>query len=142
MADSRSSDSMFLRVEGGVVQSLRLGFDDLRALPEDARVIDVSRFHPSRRGDGVALDAILRVARPFPGATRAILHADRDDFHLGLPLAALRERAIVVYCLDGEALPARLGGPFRMLILDAAGCLADELDECANVKYLSRIEIA
>ena len=50
---------MILTVDGAVERPLRLTFADLEALPEPAQVHDVSRFHPTRKGDGVALDAIL-----------------------------------------------------------------------------------
>ena len=32
------------------------------------------------------------------------------------------------------------GGPTRFIIRDHAACHADEIDECANVKFLDRIE--
>jgi len=131
-----------LRIEGAVDHPLALGFEDLRGMPTEAQVPDVSRIDPARRGGGVALGAILRMASPHPGATRAILHADRDGFRVGLPLAAMCDRGVVVYRVDDGPMPPEKGGPFRMLVRGAAECHAEELDECANVKYLSRIEIA
>ena len=72
---------VLLKIDGAVEQPLALTFDDLAAFPEAAQFADVSRIHPSRRGDGVTLDAILERARVRPAANYLTLHADRDDFH-------------------------------------------------------------
>ena len=79
---------MILTVDGQVERPLRLTFADLEALPDPAQVRDVSRFHPNRRGDGVTLDAILERAGVLPSANYLTLHADRDDFHVSVPLDA------------------------------------------------------
>lgn len=133
---------ILLKIEGAVEHPLVLAFEDLAALPESAQVLDVSRFHPSRKGDGVTLEAILERARPRPEANYLTLHADRDDFHVSIPLQAVRGEGIVVYRLGDSPLGPEQGGPIRFLIKDPAACHTDELDDCANVKYLSRIELA
>ncbi len=133
--------SPLLTVDGAVEHPLTLTFEDLAALPEPAQVRDVSRFNPKRPGDGVALEALLEKARPRPEANYLTLHADRDDFHVSVPLQAVRGEGIVVYRLDGSGLGPEHGGPIRFLIRDPAACHTDELDDCANVKYLSRIEL-
>ena len=56
--------SHVLKIHGLVENPLELGFDDLERYPEAFRIVDVSRFHPSRKGDGVTLEAILAEARP------------------------------------------------------------------------------
>jgi hypothetical protein len=53
----------------------------------------------------------------------------------------VRAQGIVVSHLDGQALRTDQGGPIRFLIRDPAACHTDELDDCANVKYLDRIEL-
>lgn len=131
-----------LKLDGAVESPLELSFDDLAGLPESAQVRDVSRFHPSRRGDGVTLESLLERARPRPEANYLTLHADRDDFHVSIPLAAVREECVVVYRLGADRLSPEQGGPIRFLIRDPAACHTDELDDCANVKYLSRIELS
>src|ERR1700693_1011937 len=93
-----------LRVDGVVENPLDLAFDDLEGFPETFRVLDVSRFHPSRKGDGITLEAILAEVRPRPEANYLTLHADRDDFHVSVPLQAVRGEAIVVYKLGGRPL--------------------------------------
>src|SRR5437588_12312769 len=90
-------EPVVLKVEGAVATPLELRFDDLAGLPEAAQIRDVSRFHPKRQGDGVALEAILERAHPRPDANYLTLHADRDDFHVSIPLEAVRGESVVVY---------------------------------------------
>jgi DMSO/TMAO reductase YedYZ molybdopterin-dependent catalytic subunit len=131
-----------LRIDGAVERPLDLSYEDLRALPEGDQVLDVSRFHPDRQGDGVALEALLQRARPTAEANYLTLHAGRDDFHVSIPLAAVRAEAVVVFRRGEQPLGREHGGPVRFLIRDPAACHTDELDDCANVKYLDRIELA
>ena len=119
----------------------RSTFADLAAFPDAAQFADVSRLHSSRRGDGVTLDAILERAAVRPAAKYVILHADRDDFHVCVPLEAIKGQGIVVYKLGSGALGVEQGGPIRLIIRDPSACHTGDLDDCANVKYLSRIEL-
>lgn len=133
--------SKVLTVDGDVEQPLALTFDDFAAFPAAEQVPDVSRYHPTRKGDGVTLEAVLKRARPRGTATYLTLHATADNFHASIPLAAVRGEGIVVYRLDGAPLPVKSGGPIRFLIKDPAACHTDELDDCANVKFVDRIEL-
>jgi DMSO/TMAO reductase YedYZ molybdopterin-dependent catalytic subunit len=135
------SVEIILTIDGQVERPLRLTFADLANLPEQAQVRDVSRFHPTRKGDGVTLDQILEKAAVLPSANYLTLHAQRDDFHVSVPLEPLRGQGIVVYRLGPDPLGVEHGGPIRFLIRDPAACHTDQLDDCANVKYLSRIEL-
>ena len=135
-------DDAVLRIDGHVVYPSDFHFADFEALPESSRVHDVSRFHPNRRGDGVTLEALLERVRPIPDANYLTLHADRDDFHVSVPLDAVRGEAVVVYKLGSSGLDVKDGGPFRFLIKDPTACHTSELDDCANVKFLSRIELS
>lgn len=130
-----------LIVDGEVERPLSLGFVDLLAFPQDDQVEDVSRFHAGRSGDAVTFAAILRTASPRSDANYVTLHADRDDFHVSVPLADLRDQGLVVYRSGARGLNPDRGGPIRFLIRDPKACRSSELDECANVKYLSRIEL-
>jgi DMSO/TMAO reductase YedYZ molybdopterin-dependent catalytic subunit len=132
---------VLLRIDGAVERPLGLTFEDLRGLPLEDQVGDVSRFHPGRRGDGVTLEALLQRAQPKPEANYLTLHAGRDDFHVSIPLDAVRAEGLVVYRLGEARLGIEQGGPIRFLIKDPAACHTDELDDCANVKYLDRIEV-
>ena len=138
----RMPDEILLLVDGAVENRLELRYADLAALPASQQVPDVSRFHPKRQGDGVVLEAILERARPRAEANYLTLHADRDDFHVSVPLAAVRAEGIVVYHRAGQPLEIDQGGPVRFLIRDPAACHTDELDDCANVKFLNRIELS
>ena len=132
---------VLLILDGAVERRLDLTFADLAGLPEPDQVRDVSRFHASRRGDGVTLEALLERARPLAEADYVTLHASRDDFHVSIPLQAVRGEGVVVFRLGDETLGREHGGPIRFLIRDPAACHTDQLDDCANVKYLDRIEV-
>jgi DMSO/TMAO reductase YedYZ molybdopterin-dependent catalytic subunit len=108
-------DSIVLVVDGAVERPLRLTFFDLAALPPDAQISDVSRFHPNRQGDGVTLQCLLDLASARPDANYLTLHADRDDFHVSVPLEPLRDQGIVVYRLGPAQLGIEHGGPIRFL---------------------------
>jgi DMSO/TMAO reductase YedYZ molybdopterin-dependent catalytic subunit len=135
-------NSPLLRVDGVVEVPLSLTYEDLRSAPEPDQVLDVSRFHASRKGDGITLEALLRKARPKPEANYLTLHASRDDFHVSVPLQAVRGEGIVVFRLGDVPLDAANGGPVRFIIRDPAACHTDEMDDCANVKFLDRIELS
>jgi DMSO/TMAO reductase YedYZ molybdopterin-dependent catalytic subunit len=132
---------ILLRIDGEVKHPLELTFSDLASMPAVGQVPDVSRFHPQRHGDGVTLEALLARAEPTPTATYLTLHATADDFHASVPLAEVRGEGIVVYRLAGTSLPIKNGGPIRFLIRNPAACHTDELDDCANVKFVDRIEL-
>ena len=135
------TQSATLRVDGLVASPRSFSFDDLRAFSEAEQVRDFTRFHPKRPGDGVTLRAILDRVAPATEATYLTLHATRDDFAASIPLAAIVDEAVVVFQLDGLPYPEAKGGPFRFLIKNPAVCHTDELDDCANVKFVDRIEL-
>lgn len=136
-----SAPGPLLLIDGLVERPLAFGFADLAALPEADQVRDVSRFQNSRRGDAVTLEALLRLVGPSPHANYVTLHAGRDDFHVSVPLEAVRAEGLVVYRLGEGPLDVARGGPVRFLIKDPSACHTSELDDCANVKYLDRIEL-
>ncbi len=91
----------------------------------------------------MALDVILDQAGVHRSANYVHLaRRHSDDFHVSVPLEALRGQGIVVYRLGPARLAAEHGGPIRLLIRDASLCHTGELDDCANIKYLSRIELS
>src|SRR5262249_6825748 len=89
----------------------------------------------------VTLEALLRLAGPLPRANYVALHAGRDDFHVSVPLDAVRAEGLIVYRVGDVPLDVAPGGPVPVLIKDPAVCHTSELDDCANVKYLDRIEL-
>src|SRR5262249_14986547 len=80
--------------------------------------------------------------RPKPDSKYLTLHSSSDDFHASIPLEAVRGRAILIYRLEGQPLPASAGGPIRFFIPDFAACHTSEIDECANVKFVDHIELS
>jgi 2-dehydropantoate 2-reductase len=130
-----------LRIDGEVETALALSRSDLAAIEGVAQIPDMTRVDPKRRGKAVKLAAVLAAARPRGTATYLTLHSATDDFHASVPLEAVRERGLVIYELDGQPLPASAGGPFRFYIPDFAACHSAEVDECANVKFVDRIEL-
>lgn len=138
---TQAQQTVLLTVDGTVAKPLKLTFDDLAGLPETDQVHDISRFHPSRRGSGVTLESVLRLAEVAPAARYLTLHG-ADGFHASVPLAEVLPEAVVVYHLDGRLMDPFEGGPLRFIIKNPAACHTDELDDCANVKYLTRIELS
>jgi DMSO/TMAO reductase YedYZ molybdopterin-dependent catalytic subunit len=127
-------------ISGEVQRPITLTFADLAAIPAEFQVLDVSRIVPARKGDAVKLAGILQLVQPKSTAKYLGLHATADDFHASIPLASVADRALVIYRLDGQPLPVKSGGPVRFFIPDFAACHTDEIDECANVKFVDRIE--
>ncbi len=138
----RSSDFPVLVLDGEVERPLRLTAADLAALPATWQIDDISQLEPRRLGRAVRLSGLLEAAGVHPAACYLTLHAGRDDFHASVPLAAVRERAVVIYEFGGGPLPVDQGGPFRFLVIDPAACKTAEIDECASVKYVDRLELS
>lgn len=130
-----------ITIDGLVQQPATLAFADLAAWDEAGQVRDMSRIDPKRKGDALRLSALLDRVKPRAQAKYLTLHASRDDFHASIPLEAVRERALLIYQLDGQPLPESAGGPVRFYIPDFAACHTSEIDECANVKFVDRIEL-
>lgn len=131
-----------LTIDGDVETALSLSFADLAAFPAEQQIIDVSRIDPKRQGDAVTLAGLLERVKPKPAAKYLTLHASSDDFHASIPLEAVRERAFLIYRIDGEPLSQKAGGPLRFYIPDFTACHTSEIDECANVKFVDRMEFS
>lgn len=129
-----------LRFNGQVQRPCDFTFEDLQQLDEQWQVEDVRRFG-AKRGDAVRLLGLLENVHPKSEATHIGLHGSRDDFHASIPLEPVRDKALVIYKLDGQPLDAAAGGPFRFFVPDHAACHTEEIDECANVKFLDHIEL-
>jgi len=134
-------ETKILTVDGLVETPLKLTFEDLAAFDEADQVADVSRFAGKKQGDAVTLASVLKRVVPKSQANYLTLHASRDDFHVSIPLEAVKAEGLVVYKLSDEPLGVKQGGPFRFLIRDFAACHSAELDDCANVKFLDRMEL-
>ena len=131
-----------LTIDGLVQHPVSLGYEELSQFSESDQVVDVSRFAGKKQGDAVTLDSLLRLVEPLPEANYLTLHAGRDDFHVSIPLESVKLEGLLVYKIGDEPLGVNQGGPFRFLIKDFAACHSAELDDCANVKYLDRMELS
>src|SRR5437868_4539643 len=100
-----------LKVDGEVAQPRTFEFKDLAAIDGRHQVVDVSRLVAGRRGDAVKLAGILELVGPQSTARYLGLHSSTDNFHASIPLDAIKDRALVIYRLDGQPLPAKAGGP-------------------------------
>lgn len=130
-----------LRIDGLVGKPQTISWQDLADFPATERIADISQLGAKRRGEAVRLSALLELVAVSSDATYIGLHATRDDFHASVPLASVRDRALVVYALDGQPLTPSAGGPFRFFIPDHQACHTHEIDECANVKFVDWIEL-
>ncbi len=129
---------MSITIEGVVRNRVTLGYDDLSAFPD--QIDDVAPLVAGRSGRAVALRHLLEKAGVDAGATYLTVESDDASFAASVPLEAVGE-AVVVYALDGKPLARDKGGPFRLLIPDAARCGGAEVDKCANVKAVGVLRL-
>ena len=134
------SSAVKLEVTGEVLEPQSLSTEELLSIPSAFQIADVSEIDPKRRGRAVRLAGLLERVKPKATARYLGLHASRDDFHASIPLEAVKDRAVVIFLDEGRPLSDKAGGPFRFFIPDHKQCRMDEIDECANVKFVDRIE--
>jgi len=130
-----------LRIDGEVEQARELTLEDLEAIDAAYQVADVSKLDPQRKGTAVKLAGLLELIGAKPTAQYLGLHGTLDNFHASIPLEPVRDRGLLIYRLNDKPLDDKAGGPVRFLIPDYAACHTDEIDECANVKFLDHIEL-
>ena len=135
---STSTDSVALEVSGLVRAPRSYDFAGLAALP--GQVPDVSELAEGRVGAAVRLTSLIERSQPDADAAFITLFAE-GDYSASVPLAAIIDQAILIYRLGDGPLPVGQGGPVRFLIPDVAACQTAEVDSCANVKFLRRIEL-
>jgi mannose-6-phosphate isomerase-like protein (cupin superfamily)/glycosyltransferase involved in cell wall biosynthesis len=128
-----------VRVDGEVERALTFGFVELAALPD--QVAQVGTLIPGRDGSAVRLRALLEVAGVREHATHITFSASADNFSASVPLAAVLDRAVLMYRQGLEPLSTRQGGPVRLFITDVESCNVDSVNACTNVKDLDHIRI-
>jgi len=84
---------------------------------------------------------LMELVRAKSSAKYLGLHSTLDDFHASVPLEPVRDRGLFIYALDDQPLSVGAGGPVRFFIPDFAACHTDEIDECANVKFVDHVEL-
>ncbi|MBL8076073.1 MAG: 2-dehydropantoate 2-reductase [Nitrospira sp.] len=122
-----------VRIEGAVVQPVSFDRVALAALPAEHQ-LDVSTVMPGMQGQGIRLKGLLEVPALAIDADHVVFDASDGTYSACLTLRQAREHGVLIYELDGAALPDTKGGPFR-LVTPGLG------DLCANVKGVARIEI-
>ena len=122
-----------VRIEGAVVQPVSFDRAAILALPEEHH-LDVSTVMPSMKGRGIRLKGLLDIPAMEIKADHVAFHASDGSYSACLTLEQAKDYGILIYELDGAALPDAKGGPFR-LVTPGLG------DLCANVKGVGRIEV-
>lgn len=130
-----------LIIEGEIPSPTELTVEEINSWPSDALIQPVSDLIPGRAGDALKLSALLQRMKPSSDATHITFHASVDGFAASIPLELISETGLLIYQQEGQPLSHKQGGPFRFLIPDAAPCKTAELDACANVKFVDRIEL-
>ena len=108
------------QVYGRVESPLKLSWNEFNALP---RVQITSDFHCvtrwsrfDNRWDGVAMQEILRRARPKADATHVLVHAEQG-FTANVPLADLdRKEVLLATHHNGQPLSGDHGYPLRLIV--------------------------
>ena len=128
-----------LTIEGEVASPRSFDVAALRALP--GQIPDVAAVLPGREGSAVWLKALLTDAGLKPSARYATLASSDGKFAICVPLAALLDRALLLYRIGDGPLPDKKGGPVRVLLTGEVACEAPDLDACAMVKGLGRVRL-
>ena len=139
--DKGMAKEVLVKIDGEVDRPVELTFDDLASIADEHQITDVSQYDPQRTGDAVTLAGLLELVQARTTAQHLGLHADADNFHASIPLEPVRNRAFLIYRIAGEPLKPEKGGPARFYIPDHAACHTDQIDECANVKFVDHIEL-
>jgi DMSO/TMAO reductase YedYZ molybdopterin-dependent catalytic subunit len=101
-----------LTIEGEGLVRRFLELPDLIALP--GQLAHRSELFGGREVAGVSLSSVLRLIEPRASA-RYIRFSSADGYSTTIALAALGD-AQLVYRLGDEPLPAKLGGPVRLVV--------------------------
>jgi 2-dehydropantoate 2-reductase len=134
ITEKPQSSSGTLAIEGAVVQPVSLNFAAMRQLSNEHQVDDLGRKMPGMRGRAITVKGLLDVPALKVDADHVTFHSGDGRYAATLTLAQAKEFGLLLYELDGDALPEGKGGPFRLLTPGLG-------DLCANVKGVSRIEV-
>jgi DMSO/TMAO reductase YedYZ molybdopterin-dependent catalytic subunit len=124
-------------VDGAVSTPLRLSFDELRRFPMRSQRVEhfcVEGWTAAVEWDGIPLSALLRRARPLPGAGYVDFSSFDNGYHESWDLeSAMHPQTLVAVGKDGHPLPAAYGAPARVHSPVKLGY--------KNTKYLTRITL-
>ncbi|MEE2754143.1 MAG: molybdopterin-dependent oxidoreductase [Candidatus Latescibacterota bacterium] len=104
---------------------------DLGSLPDSLK--DIGTVVPGRRGEAVSVACLLD-AVGSTGTEQKATFRSREAFSADISVEVARDKGWLVFSLDKKPLPARYGGPVRLLIPGTD-------DPCSNVKSIDQIII-
>lgn len=109
-----------LRFFGLVQNPFEIGYDELRALPSTQWRGDIHCVTRWSKKDtawtGVTFRTLLERAKPQPGVTHVVQHAD-NAYTTNLPLRdLLGDDCLIAYEFEGKPIEPVHGGPVRMLV--------------------------
>jgi 2-dehydropantoate 2-reductase len=133
MTEKEKTGPGVVRIDGAVVQPVSFDRGAIAALPAEHQ-LDISTLMPNMKGRGIRVKGLLEIPALAIGVDHVTFHASDGKYAACLTLQQAREYGVLVYELDGAALPEAKGGPFR-LVTPGLG------DLCANVKGVARIEV-
>ena len=116
-----------------VGRELEIDRADIGALEAADRVPDVGTLVSGRTGSAVRLAGLARRAGATSEARFVHVASEDGGFTANIPIDQALRGGLVLYEHDGEELPRKYGGPFRLLFPDGEDC-------SINVKFLGRIE--
>ena len=133
MTEMEKTGPDVVRIDGAVVQPVSFNRVAIAGLPAVYQ-LDISTVLAGMKGRGIRVKGLLEIPALAIEADHVVFHASDGKYSACLTLQQAREYGILIYDLDGAALPEAKGGPFR-LVTPGLG------DLCANVKGVARIEI-
>jgi len=129
---------MTIQIIGLVSNPRFFTYDDLTKLPN--QIPDLSVIAVGRLGIAVPLRSLLDACTLEPEAKYLTVQA--EDYSASVLLDSVLPHALLVYGLGDRELPRTAGGPVRFLIPDVMACATGGVDQCANVKFLSRLVLS
>lgn len=134
MTEREKAGPDLLRIDGAVVQPISFDRQTLQQLSRECQVDDVGALIPGTNGRAIKVKGLLEVPALTSDADHVTFHSHDGTYAVTLTLAQARDYGLMLYEVDGQALPVAKGGPYR-LITPGLG------DLCANVKGVGRIEV-
>jgi DMSO/TMAO reductase YedYZ molybdopterin-dependent catalytic subunit len=113
-----------LTVDGLADQPQSLRYEDVKALPEQTRLVKihcVEGWDATILWKGVLLEDLLQLAKPQATVNTVIFHAV-DGYTTSLPLSEIHDKKLLLaYDANGLPLPAEMGYPFIVVAEDKWG---------------------
>lgn len=131
---------MKLTIELPDGKALEFTHSNFAAMPASMQIDDASSIDDRRNGKAIRFAEFLQAINCPDDANACVLHASADDYSNRVPMDAVKD-GYLIYERDGQPLLEEHGGPFRFFIPNTAQCGTAPIDNCANVKFVDRIEV-